>query len=171
MDAREHFNLARILYKLKPTEDEFEYIFRAAVSVTTYDGTRGSKSPFPNPLDFIEDYFRYVDEHEPVWPMKERHRSVLMLRATGRLIEYLEKKREDLSLGVFDVCCPICDKSSLYVTVGFGIIWNDKRETPEVNYDNLRMLALDITCGCRAFMTPDFDLIEKLAKEEVRVKL
>jgi len=171
MDAREYFNLANILRKLKPNEREFEFIFKAAVSVTAYDGMRGAKSPFPNPLDFIEGYYGYVDEDAPVWPEPDRTRSMLMLRATSRLIEYLKKRREHLSLGVFDAACPICDKASLYVTVGFGITWNDRRETPEVNYDSLRMLALDITCGCRAFTTMDFDLIEEVAKEEVRVKL
>jgi hypothetical protein len=171
MDAREYFNLANILHSLKPTEREFEFIFKAAVSVTTYDGMRGAKSPFPNPLDFIESYFGYVDEDAPVWPLEDRHRSTAMLRATSRLIEYLNKQRDNLALGVFDVCCPICDEASLFATIGFGITWNDRRETPEVDYDHLRMLALDVTCNCRSFTTLDFDLVEALAREEVRVKL
>lgn len=172
MDARKYFNLKKIMLELDPSKRDFDIMFQAAVSITAYGTTRGAKSPFPSPMDFVDIYYGYGSEEEPVWQdIDERKRSTLMLRGITRISEYLRKHRKDLGLGVFDIYCPICDNDKITVMIGFGIMWDKKRESIFVDYDKIRMLALNIECQCTCFNTFDFSLIEELAKEEVRAIL
>ena len=158
MDAREHFDADRLIYKLDPTEDEWDYMYAAAVSSTAYGTTRGAKSPFPAPVDFIDSLWGYSDEDEPVWQNgDERHRSTLMIRITSRLIEHVKMLDADEHRML---TCPICDEESVEASVGTGLMWDHKLMAVRLDVDDIRITALRFKCECRGFNPFDFFILE-----------
>ena len=154
MDAREHFDADSMIYKLDPTEDEWDYIYAAAVSSTAYGTTRGAKSPFPAPVDFVDSLFGYSDEDEPVWQNRdERFRSILMVRIASRLIEHVKMLDTDSNCML---TCPICDGDTVEASIGSGLIWDNKLMAVRVDPDNSRVTSLKFKCECRGFNPFDF---------------
>ena len=158
MDAKEHFDADYLIYKLEPSEDEWEYMYAAAVSTTAYGTTRGAKSPFPAPVDFVDSLFGYSDEEEPVWQNRdERLRSTLMLRIAGRLIEYVRMLDTD---DIRILTCPICDEDTVEASIGNGLVWDDDMTTVRLDVDSIRVTSLNIECDCRGFNPIDFFMLE-----------
>jgi len=158
MRARDHFDLVTLLIYLDPGEDEWDTIYAAAVSHTAYGTTRGAKSPFPAPIDFVDVHYGFGDEDEPVWPdLYTRNRSLLMARVVSRLIERV--RRLEVS-ATKTVTCPICDEDTLEVSVGNPLIWDKKAEAVRVDPDNERAVSIEVKCECKGFKPIDFLLAE-----------
>jgi hypothetical protein len=159
MRARDHFDLVSLLAYLDPGEDEWDTIYAAAVSHTAYDTTRGAKSPFPSPIDFIDAHYGYSDEDEPVWSdLYTRNRSLLTARIVNRLIEDVKL----LNVNYYKtVTCPICKENVIEVGVGNPLVWNKLEEDVALDVDNERAVNINIKCDCKGFSPVDFLLIEK----------
>ena len=159
MRAKDHFDLVKLLLYLDPGGDEWNTIYAASVSHTAYGTTRGAKSPFPAPIDFVDVHYGFGDEEEPVWPdLYMRNRSLLMSRVISRLIERFNELEVNSTK---TVTCPICDKDSIQVGVGNPLIWDKKMEVVRVDPDHERAVSISIGCDCKGFQPIDFMLAEE----------
>ena len=156
--ARKHFHLIKLLTYLDPCENEWNTLYAAAVAQTAYGTTRGAKSPFPAPIDFIDVHYGYGDEEEPVWKDRQtRGRSLLMVRIVSKLIERVNSLEVSSTVAVG---CPICDKDLIEVNVGTPFIWDKKMEEVRLDVDHERAVGITINCDCKGYQPFDFVLIE-----------
>ncbi len=157
--ARKHFDLSSLLERLSPGEDEWDTLYSAAIAQTAYGTTRGAKSPFPAPIDFIDVHYGYGDEDEPVWEdTQTRGRSLLMVRIVSRLIERVKSIEINR---IITVGCPVCEENSIEVNVGNPLIWSPKMWALRIDIDNERAVGLKIKCDCKGYKPFDFVLIER----------
>lgn len=153
--SREFFDVSRYVEMFKPTAKEFEACRRGAVSIYGYSPEVGSRSPFPAPIDFIEDLFPYKSgDKAAAWPDRSAsHRANYLLRLSYKIHNTLSELPNGTTT---KIVCPKCRTQSIRCGVSTlpavidGVLVYDIE--PGISH-------IDIECKCRLSIE-DFEHIE-----------
>jgi hypothetical protein len=158
--------------------DYLDAVRKAAVSVTAYDGTRGNRSAFPAPIDFIDELIGIEGEDYPAIDVDISRYSTELLRIVVKLREEMDDLGDRILDGDVYAQCPICNEDTIYCTVGFIPIYvHEGGELPWVDeygavvWTGERCIhSLDIQCGCRGYTVEDYDRIDDSAIEAYELR-
>ena len=181
IDSWEYFTLEMRLDMLGVPEDwdYFDVIRKAAVSITAYDGTRGNRSAFPAPIDFIDDFVGIEDEDHPAINVGISRYTTEMLRIVVKLKEEMDRISDRIIEGNIYAQCPICNEDTIYCDVGFIPIYIHKGgrlglecgEHGAVVWTGERCIhSVNIHCSCRGFTVSDYDRIDDSAIEAYELR-
>lgn len=161
---REHLNLDRRIEKLNPTPAEMEAIHHAAVAFFAYNASRGRRSPFPSPFDFIDD-FMGVDPDAPALPREQSKRGTIMLKLAYHLYHELKSQVDSDCTQAVSIRCPACEKKTMicHIGTGFKLGSNSKITVSQ----NPRLVALYKKCICQGVGTVQLKQFEREALAEL----